>query len=833
MLVRVTETPPFTPRHLAKGANIALRDLDATVGGVTVVLDTQATGGRVVDGDVSVLLLGPDRSVRSSDDFIFYNQPIGLGGSISLGAKIRAEADGEDGAGDVTVSDTITVELDAVPDGVECIVVAASLDPSAGTTFGDAARIAMRVQRTSDAEDLVLLEINDVTTETALLFGEFYRRNDEWKLRAIGQGYDGGLASLVTEHGVDIADGPPATSLDADLSEGHADPSPGGSPMSAATKNAPPASDRRGLVDTRPLVVPSRGKAVSVRRAPGTRQIHAHVVDGTRLKVEVESDQGATLVLVGGITDLEPTVESSGVLGSNPALVSNLWAFAKTWYEGNIASLDDALGLVDPEEQRAALKVAAERKKAATKRAETFAKVAQWIADVADDVSPHEPEFGWCSSCYFKTEHRKSNRPAGQLPVYVCQGCGSPTLPCVAPRCDNMAVRERGALRVPQYCAEHRHDITGFEKAHHRIGELHDYEAFLKYEKPDLSKATKLAGVGIVGLTAAAPLALLAAPAIGGAIGSMGIFGGLSGAAATSHGLVLLGGGTTVAAGGLGMAGGTTVVTAVGAAVGGTLGASISNAYLREDKSFRIELLRPGKGGVPVIVANGFHTEGDNERWGGWRAIVDTKYPNSPVYRVRWGSKELKDWGSMVRTAAGVGAIRVAAATATKAGAKFFGRAVATPMMAGDLAKNPWHVARNRADKTGVILGDLIARTDTESYALVGHSLGARVMVVAAEALGTKPGGPRIQSAHLLGAAIRAQSRQSNWDALTAAVDEAVYCYYSANDGVLKFVYQSIQGGQSAAGRVGFKPAAKKLVNVDVSESVKSHFDYQDDVRLL
>ncbi|MBK8468916.1 MAG: DUF726 domain-containing protein [Candidatus Phosphoribacter sp.] len=561
--------------------------------------------------------------------------------------------------------------------------------------------------------------------------------------------------------------------------------------------------------------------------------IHAHVVEGTHLRVEVVSDQGATLTLAGNITDLEPTVESDGVLKENPALLSNAWAFAKTWHEARTTSFAAALEVADPKGQNTALKQAEERKKAAEKRSNAYAKVAQWIADVADDLSPYEPKHGWCSSCFAKTEHLKSNRPAGQLPVYVCQGCGSPTLPCVAPGCDNMAVRERGAIRVPQYCAEHRHEIPGFEKAQGSFGELHDYEDFLQYERPDLSTASKRVALGGVGLVVAAPLALIAAPAIGGAIGSLGVFGGLSGAAATSHGLALLGGGS-LAVGGLGIAGGTAVVTAVGAAVGGTLGASVSNAYLREDRSFRIELLRPGKGGVPVLVANGFLTEGDNEKWGGWRPIVNARYPDSPVYRVRWGAKELKDFGvltgQLLGTATGVSAIQGAAAHATKVGAKFFGHFVGPTLFVADVAKNPWHVAKSRADKTGVIVGDLLARTEAESYVLIGHSLGARVMAVAAEALGTKPGGPRIQSAHLLGAAVGAKS---NWDALTAAVDESVYGYHSRKDKVLKLVYAAAQAGQAAAGLAGFAPPSSKLVNVDVTDRVKTHFEYQQNVQLL
>ena len=562
-----------------------------------------------------------------------------------------------------------------------------------------------------------------------------------------------------------------------------------------------------------------------------TSSINAFIVEGTHLKVHVESDQGATLTLVGEFTDAEPTVESGGILEHNPALVSNMWSYAKTWYEAHSISQDEALSIPDKEEQKKALKVLAKAKKNAQALAERYAKVAQWIADVADDVSPYQPKNGWCSSCFNKTDHLKSNRPAGQMPVLLCQGCGSPTLLCVAPMCENLAVRERGALQIPQYCAEHSHKIPGFEKSAHGFGNLEDYADFLKYEKKNLSKGTKLVAIGVVGVAAGAPLALLAAPAIGGAIGSLGMFGGLSGAAASSHGLALLGGGS-IAAGGLGMAGGTTVVTVVGAAVGGTLGASVANAYIGEDKSFHIDLLRSGSG-IPVVVANGFLTEGDQERWGGWKEIVDAKYPNSPVYRVRWGAKELKDFGIMgaglMGNPIGVGAVQGAAALANKAGAKFLGKALVPALLAADLAKNPWYVAKNRADKTGVILGDLLARTDAESYVLIGHSLGARVMAIAAEALGTKPGGPRIEDVHLLGAAIGAEG---NWDGLVAGVDGAVYGYHSKNDNVLKLVYATAQGGQKAAGYSGFKPDSTKLINVDVSDVVKSHSGYQGNVTL-
>ena len=58
-------------------------------------------------------------------------------------------------------------------------------------------------------------------------------------------------------------------------------------------------------------------------------------------------------------------------------------------------------------------------------------------------------------------------------------------------------------------------------------------------------------------------------------------------------------------------------------------------------------------------------------------------------------------------------------------------------LLASDMARNPWSVARSRTAVTGALLAELIARTDDQSFILVGHSLGARVMVTAAQALGT------------------------------------------------------------------------------------------------
>ncbi len=103
-------------------------------------------------------------------------------------------------------------------------------------------------------------------------------------------------------------------------------------------------------------------------------------------------------------------------------------------------------------------------------------------------------------------------------------------------------------------------------------------------------------------------------------------------------------------------------------------------------------------------------------------------------------------------------------------------------------------------------------------------------MVVAAQTLGTKTDGPRVEAAHLTGAAIGAKS---DWDTLTARVNDAVYNYHSTNDNVLKYLYGVAMGGQKAAGLIGFTPSPPKLKNIDVSAQVERHSDYYTNVTFL
>ena len=101
-------------------------------------------------------------------------------------------------------------------------------------------------------------------------------------------------------------------------------------------------------------------------------------------------------------------------------------------------------------------------------------------------------------------------------------------------------------LTKPRYCAQHRHEIPGFEKLGAPIGAIDEWHDWLTFESRNLSRTTKVVGAVVLTAAVVTPAAWAAAPAVGGALGGLT---GLSGAAATSHGLAMLGGGSIAAHG--------------------------------------------------------------------------------------------------------------------------------------------------------------------------------------------------------------------------------------------------------------------------------------------
>ncbi|KJY43931.1 Tellurium resistance [Streptomyces sp. NRRL B-1568] len=171
--------------QMLKGGNVRI-----PASAVRVELGWDAGPG-VPDVDASALLLTGGR-VRSDADFVFYNQPVHPSGAVRHEGKRPA-------AGAVT--DTVTVDLGALEPAVETVVLAASAD---GGAFGQVPGLHIRVFDAANGTELARFDSRDATVETAFVLGELYRRQGEWKFRAVGQGYGSGLEGLATDFGITV-----------------------------------------------------------------------------------------------------------------------------------------------------------------------------------------------------------------------------------------------------------------------------------------------------------------------------------------------------------------------------------------------------------------------------------------------------------------------------------------------------------------------------------------------------------------------------------------------------------------------------------------------------
>jgi tellurium resistance protein TerD len=187
---------------LSKGGNLSL---SKEAPGLTKIMiglgwDTRSTDGSAFDLDASAFLLKEGDKVRSDADFIFYNQLKSSDGSVEhTGDNTTGEGDGDDEA--------IKVDLSRVPPEVQKISVAVTIHDAETRrqNFGMVANAFIRVVNEANNGELARYDLSeDASTNTAMIFGELYRHGAEWKFRAVGQGYDGGLGPLARNFGVNV-----------------------------------------------------------------------------------------------------------------------------------------------------------------------------------------------------------------------------------------------------------------------------------------------------------------------------------------------------------------------------------------------------------------------------------------------------------------------------------------------------------------------------------------------------------------------------------------------------------------------------------------------------
>jgi tellurium resistance protein TerD len=198
---------------LAKGGNVNLTQGNAGLREVAVGLgwDARATDGTDFDLDASAFLLGANGKVADDSHFVFYNQLSFPAGTLKNGANpdgvVRHQGDNLTGDGDGD-DEVIEVDIQRVPEYVQKISFAVSIHDAVQRrqAFGMVDNAYIRVVNKADGRELARYDLTeDGSTETAMIFGELYRHNGDWKFRAIGQGFAGGFAPLVVHYGVNIA----------------------------------------------------------------------------------------------------------------------------------------------------------------------------------------------------------------------------------------------------------------------------------------------------------------------------------------------------------------------------------------------------------------------------------------------------------------------------------------------------------------------------------------------------------------------------------------------------------------------------------------------------
>jgi tellurium resistance protein TerD len=157
-------------------------------------------GGNDFDLDTSVFLLGDNGKVTSEADFVFYNNSTGGNGSVVHSGDNRTGAgDGDD--------EQVVVDLQAVPANVQKIAFTITIHEgdTRNQNFGQVSNAYARILNEQNNEELIRYDLGeDFSIETALVVGELYRHNNEWKFSAIGSGYQGGLAALATDFGLQV-----------------------------------------------------------------------------------------------------------------------------------------------------------------------------------------------------------------------------------------------------------------------------------------------------------------------------------------------------------------------------------------------------------------------------------------------------------------------------------------------------------------------------------------------------------------------------------------------------------------------------------------------------
>lgn len=188
---------------LQKGQKVSLTKDNPNLSKIIVGLgwDTNKyDGGADFDLDAAAFLLGPNGKVTADEDFVFYNNLKHASGSvIHMGDNLTGAGEGDD--------EQIKIDLSLVPAGIDKIDFTVTIHEadSRKQNFGQVSNAYIHVMDETNGKELIRYDLGeDFSVETAVVVGEIYRNNNEWKFNAIGSGFAGGLAALGRNFGVNV-----------------------------------------------------------------------------------------------------------------------------------------------------------------------------------------------------------------------------------------------------------------------------------------------------------------------------------------------------------------------------------------------------------------------------------------------------------------------------------------------------------------------------------------------------------------------------------------------------------------------------------------------------
>lgn len=157
-------------------------------------------GGSDFDLDASVFMLGDNGKVPTDSEFIFYGNKKHSSGSVEhMGDNLTGAGEGDD--------EQIKINLAQIPANISKIDFTVTIYEAdqRKQNFGQVENAFIRIINAANGEELIRYDLTeDFSIETAVVVGELYRHGGEWKFNAIGSGFEGGLAALGRNYGVNV-----------------------------------------------------------------------------------------------------------------------------------------------------------------------------------------------------------------------------------------------------------------------------------------------------------------------------------------------------------------------------------------------------------------------------------------------------------------------------------------------------------------------------------------------------------------------------------------------------------------------------------------------------